>query len=116
MINMYSHLLPLVKDGKKTATTRYGIKQYPLGDNFIVDVSTKEQVPIRITKIEHIQFSQISLEVAQKEDYQSLDGFKHRLQEIYGPLEPDQIMTVIHFKLKCPFCEVSCGFEHCPYN
>ena len=102
MINLLSHLIPLVKSGKKTATTRYGDKTgvYQVGQDFVCDVMTKEQIPVNITEVKMINFGDIDLNLAQRENYSDIEDFKNRLREIYGNLESDSLMTVVYFEIR----------------
>lgn len=102
MINLLSHLIPLVKSGKKTATTRYGDKTgvYQVGTDFVCDVMTKEQISVNITEVKLINFSDIDSTLAQRENYSDVELFKNRLQELYGTLEPDSLMTVVYFEIR----------------
>lgn len=99
-IKMNPELMPLIRNKIKTATTRKGIKKVHLGDCEIVNnQNSTDVISGFIHKIEIIRFKDISLELAEIENYHNPEELKKKLIEIYGPITDEQFMTIIYFNI-----------------
>lgn len=95
---MNENLKDLILSGQKTATTRLGIKDYAVGPAVIVFNDSKLELPVNITSITKIKFQDIDHILATRENH-TVESLKSVLKAIYGPIEDNQVMTVISFEM-----------------
>lgn len=93
-----------ITDKKKTSTIRLGIKDYRIGPvRLITETETNRTYVIsNILKIELITFNELlrgdqSESLVRSEGYKELGELVRGLQDIYGKIHPNQLLTVIHF-------------------
>lgn len=98
-IKIKPDLLYLIDKGLKTATTRLGIKNYTLGPVIFVNSEYPEDKlhGFTINALELREFSRIDEIVSYCEGYTYPALLKRKLEEIYGNIDPRQIMTVAWF-------------------
>jgi hypothetical protein len=91
----------LAKLGRKTCTIRLGTA---LVGNDEIDLSDgRDRVPVRIVLIENDRnYRGITEDEAQADGADSLQALDEDLRRFYGPLDPAQPMTLIHFELVSP--------------
>lgn len=101
IIKLNPGLIDLVETGQKTATTRLGLKaKYHLGPVKFVNAKVPEDIVdggYEIYKIEAISFCEITQELAEIENYKSIEEFQKALIDIYGPIEEYATLTVIYW-------------------
>ena len=92
-----------VLNGKKTATTRKGLKMYTLGGGLLYNPNSPEEcINIMIVKIvattwKHVRCCNLNLHKYEAYDYSfELDN---ALESFYGKMHLDQVMTTIYFKV-----------------
>ena len=97
-IKIREDLKDWVLSGEKTATTRLGVKEIPVGPGVIVFNESGTKIPVEITAVKQCPFSGIDKDLATKENH-TVESLKAVLEHIYGPINDNQIMTVIEFKM-----------------
>lgn len=98
-IKLKDSLMKLVKENKKNATTRLGIKNYKLGSAILINATdNNDRILIKIKKLELIQYHEISDELAKKENYQNKDELKKALQNFYGDIYDDSYLIIVSFE------------------
>ncbi len=95
-IKMQDKYFKLVIQGKKSSTIRKGCKFYS-GDSLIVNSNGNEKVMVYVDRVELVEFRHLQPIHAKKDGFGSLAELKVALGEIYGEINPNQIMAVIHF-------------------
>lgn len=102
MIKLQPELMTLVREGKKKATTRLGIKEWTLGSNTLVnsqDPSDKIEIIVTGLELATKQYVATSQRIACLENYEHPSELIQKLEEIYGSLDEDEDFTVAHFKV-----------------
>jgi hypothetical protein len=88
-----------IRSGKKTATTRMGLKNYQVGP--VVFVNSKDSEDriegFNIWSIVATHFDQLNFPLWEQEGYTGHVPFINALERIYGKIEREQIMTVVYF-------------------
>ena len=88
-------------NGKKTATVRKGVKQFAIGEHWVVNATHPDQKALVIVrKIERKKYKDIDEKVAKAENYDSLESFKEDFKKFYPEIKDDDTVTIVHFKLK----------------
>jgi hypothetical protein len=91
----------LAKVGRKTCTIRLGTAQ--VADAEIDLTDGRERVRIRIAEVEtNRPYADITELEARADGAESLEALDKDLRRFYGPLDPAQPMTLIHFSLASP--------------
>lgn len=92
----------LVREGKKKATTRLGIKEWTLGSNTLVNSKDPDdKIEIIVTGLELAtkQYVASSQRIAALENYEEPSELIKKLEEIYGEIDDSEDFTVAHFKV-----------------
>lgn len=97
-IKMREDLKDWVLSGEKTATTRLGVRKTKKGRTVIVFNESGDEIPVEVTVAKQIKFKEIDKTLATKENH-TVESLKAALEHIYGPIQDEQVMTVIEFKL-----------------
>ena len=84
--------------GTQTSTTRKGIRTLPVGPASLL--SGTRQIPIEITRLTRVKFSDLSDADARTGGTASLADLKDSLLKFNPDLKETDDMTVIHFRLK----------------
>lgn len=91
----------LAKAGRKTCTIRLGSAQ--VADLEIDLTDGRERIRVRIAEIETDRpYGGITENEAVADGAESLEALDKDLRRFYGPLDPEQPMTLIHFSLISP--------------
>lgn len=102
-IKLNKDLFQLVLSGKKTATTRKGLKTYTLGKALFVNPENEsETIEIEIDHVNKViwgRLKYIESKLYFFEGYKSQFSFINAIEKIYGEINNYQEMTVIHFEL-----------------
>lgn len=94
-------LLDKILDESKVQTRRVGKRTWKIGRAYGVRNSrfTKIEAKILILRRFKQRLNEISQEDAKKEGFQTREQFFEAWKEIYGSLNPDQVVTAYEFKL-----------------
>jgi hypothetical protein len=88
--------LRLARAGRKTCTIRLGTAM--VQDSEIDLTDSKERIRIRILDVDTKRpYSTVTNEEARADGVESLEALDADLRRFYGPIHPDQPMTLIHF-------------------
>lgn len=101
-IKLDKKLFSKVLSGVKTATTRKDLKGYTLGPaEFVNPKDNGDVIPIIITRLALETWNGIihDSSLYHYEGYRASSDLDEALENIYGKMEKDQVMTVIYFKL-----------------
>lgn len=100
-IKFKPELIEMIECGKKTATTRLGMKtQYNLGEVCMVNADDKDDTMLgyTITSLRYATFGQLDKKLALKEGYTKVSELRKALVNIYGQIDDNYTMTVIDFE------------------
>ena len=86
--------------GRKTSTTRKGVRTYPLGPAVTTD--GKRRVPIVITGIDAKRFDQLTAADAASDGSASLAAYRSALVHSYPGLTDADGVSVVHFRVVGP--------------
>lgn len=106
-IKFNADLMEVITSGSKTATTRLGLKdKYIMGPVEFVDAGNAEHrlTGYFLNKAEYVPYEELTDELAWKEGYTTLDELQEALVGIYGEIEPEQMVTVLHWAKLTDFC------------
>lgn len=101
-IKLKPELMQLVRDGKKSATTRLGIKELTLGSNTLVNSEyPDDRIEVIVTGLELAtkRYIASSQRIASLENYEHPQELVNALESIYGKIEDDDDFTIVHFKI-----------------
>ena len=97
-IKLYSDLLIKVKEGKKKATLRLGIKEYVLGPSLLISSEDRnDSITIFITELSVIRLSEITPKIAKNVGYTSTARLKQKMFAIYPDLTNESFLTYVKF-------------------
>ena len=88
--------LDAVAAGRKTSTTRRGVRRYPIGPAVLV--SGQRRVPIVITSIDVKRYAELSDDDATSNGSASLAEYRAALAHDYPDLSEDDRVSVVHFR------------------
>jgi hypothetical protein len=98
VLRLASEFLPLVREGRKTATIRAGNRRLPVGAAEIVAGS--ERFPIVVKDVRVTRFGALSEVDADRDGFSDVDGLREALLRFYPTLGEDSEVTVIEFVLR----------------
>lgn len=101
-IKLKPNLMHLVKGGFKKATTRFGVKDYTLGPETLVNSEDPEdKIEITVTGLELAtkRYIASSQRICALENYEEPLELITVLESIYGKIEEDDEFTIVHFKV-----------------
>jgi len=85
--------------GEKTSTIRKGKRNEKVGDKLTFHVAG-EEMTVEVTSTEEKEFSQLTLEDALKDGFDTLEELKEAMKFHYPDVEDTDTVTIINFKLK----------------
>lgn len=89
-----------VLDGSKFSTSRLGKRDYPLGFTVIEQTENPDiSIVVYIRSIEYCRFGELTNYEAVAEGYYDAEDLKANLCKIYGNIEYDDIITLLHWEL-----------------
>lgn len=108
-LNFSNDFISIIKEGKKTATTRLSNEIDPNSDlreikiNSIVSATSanelEEFVKLKIKKIEEILFCDITNNIAKIEDCSDKTELQNLLRKFYPNIEDNSEIKVFHFEV-----------------
>ncbi len=99
MMRIRQEMLPLILSGKKTSTSRQGIREIKIGQELRFLSTDGDIADVLITNVEYCKFNELTEEEAFKEGYSSLAELKEVLRNLYD-VDVDPNFTLIEFKCK----------------
>ncbi|RCX19509.1 ASCH domain-containing protein [Anaerobacterium chartisolvens] len=97
-IEMSSEFYELIKSGKKKSTIRKGVRDYKAG-KAIIYFKTNSLV-VSITQIRILGFSEITVEDARKDGFNSFKELENALKKFYGEIDKNEIMTIATIEIE----------------
>jgi hypothetical protein len=95
LIELRESMFDNVVNNIKIATLRKGKRDYDLGEVVILGTERNRVLLCNIDRINIIKLSDIGDEDAQQEGYQKAQELIDVMNDIYGKLEPDQVVTQV---------------------
>ena len=92
-------LLNEVKAGRKTTTCRNGKRDYSMGETQLKSNSTENFAIINLLKMEFRTVGELDDEIAKTDGFNTKAEFISVMEDIYGKLNDDNIITVVYFEL-----------------
>lgn len=97
MMRIRQEMFPLILSGKKTSTSRQGLREFEVGQEFRFLSADGDIADTIVTSVEYCKFDELTEEEAFKEGYSSLDELKDVLRNLYD-VDADPNFTLIEFK------------------
>lgn len=97
MMRIRQEMFPLILSGKKTSTSRQGLREIKIGQELRFLSADGDIADTLVTNVEYCKF-ELTEEEAFKEGYSSLDELKDVLRNLYD-VDADPNFTLIEFKL-----------------
>ncbi len=97
-INFDGKFVDMILEGKKRSTIRKGIKIYKRGVVVELTAEGKSFGKARITKVVVKRVSELSDSDAIRDGFTSKEELLDELKRIYGGIDEDEFITVIHFE------------------
>lgn len=99
VIKMNPDIMKKIRDGKKTATTRLGLKEYSIGPvTFVNSKDESDRIEgFNIWSIQATHYDNLNYPLWELEGYRGHVPFINALERIYGQIKREQIMTVVYF-------------------
>lgn len=100
-LKLRKEMFPAIYSGKKTSTSRQGIRDFKPGTNLTIVAQEDEltSIDVLITDVTHCKFNELNEEEAIREGYGSLKEMKETLEKIYD-ISKDDNFTLIEFSLR----------------
>ena len=98
MMRIRQEMFPLILSGKKTSTSRQGLREIKIGQELRFLSADGDIADTIVTNVEYCKFDELTEEEAFKEGYSSLDELKDILRNLYD-VDTDPNFTLIEFKL-----------------
>lgn len=92
-------LLKSVLSGQKKTTCRFGKRDYKLEETILQSNSSNNFALINITKLDYITVKDLNEEIAYLDGFKTKSEFISVLEDIYGKLKDNDIITVVYFDL-----------------
>ena len=92
-------LLDEVKAGRKTTTCRNGKRDYAMGETRLKSNSTENFAMINLLKMEFRTVGTLDDEIAKTDGFKTKSDFISVMEDIYGKLDDDSVITVVYFEL-----------------
>lgn len=98
VLKLRKEMFPVIYSGKKTCTSRQGIRNFTLYDKlmFVATEDNSIRTEVIITNVRHCKFDELTKEEAIKEGYESLEELKETLKKIYD-ISKDDNFTLVEF-------------------
>ena len=100
-LKLRKEMFPAIYSGKKTSTSRQGIRDFKPGTNLTIVAQEDEltSIDVLITDVTRCKFNELNEEEAIREGYNSLKEMKETLEKIYD-ISKDDNFTLIEFSLR----------------
>ena len=100
-LKLRKEMFPAIYSGKKTSTSRQGIRDFKPGTNLTIVAQEDEStsIDVLITDVSHCKLNELDEEEAIREGYNSLKEMKETLEKIYD-ISKDDNFTLIEFSLR----------------
>ena len=100
-LKLRKELFPLVLSGKKTSTSRQGIRCFEVGEDIELIVTEDKtcSIEVTVTNVKHIKYKDLTEDEAIKEGYSSLEELQLALEKIYT-VNDDDDFTIIEFTMR----------------
>lgn len=98
ILKLRKEMFPAIYSGKKTCTSRQGIRNFTLYDKLML-VATEDSsihTEVIVTNVRYCKFDELTKEEAVKEGYESLEELKETLNRIYD-ISKDDNFTLVEF-------------------
>ena len=96
-IKFLEKFVPDMESGKKTATTRRGIRCVKAGQKLVATTPKGQPLgQLMVLRAYMLRFNEITTELAKAENT-TIEGLQNGLISIYGPDIKNQDLTAIHF-------------------
>lgn len=90
-----------IREHKKTATLRKGIRDYTLGSAVIISAAdSSDSIPIWIVKLELVSLNKLTDVHAKNENYNTVEELKNALLLTYPDLTGEDILTLVGFTVQ----------------
>lgn len=101
VLKLRKELFPLVLSGKKTSTSRQGIRLFEVGEEIELIMTEDEtcSIDVTVTNVKHIKYKDLTEVEAIKEGYSSLEELQFALEKIYT-VNDDDDFTIIEFTMR----------------
>lgn len=100
-IKLTPELFLLAKSGKKKATTRKGVKDFDVGEAYIINAQEpSEKLLVTIDKLEIKKYKEIDDSLAKLENYTSAIELKLALKTHYPTIKEEDNITIVYFSRK----------------
>lgn len=98
ILQLRKEMFPAIYSGKKTCTSRQGIRNFTLYDKlvFVASEDSSIHADVIVTNVRHCKFNELTEEEAIKEGYESLEELKETLKKIYD-ISKDDNFTLVEF-------------------
>lgn len=94
-IALHPDFMPLVRNGKKITTVRYGKRDYATGDALFVAGDDKQ--PITINGCEYKSFGELTEPDAHNDGFSGLEELTSVLLKFYPHAQSDDTVTIVRF-------------------
>jgi hypothetical protein len=98
-INFDAEYVKDILEGKKITTVRKGIKSYPVGKMVELTVNYKPFAKAKVLKVVVKRVKELTDEDAVKDGFNSKEELISALQRIYGEINENDFVTIVHFEL-----------------
>ena len=100
-LKLRKKLFPLVLSGKKTSTSRQGVRRFEIGEEIELVMTEDEtcSINVTITNVKYIKYKDPTENEAIKEGYSSLEELQLALERIYT-VNDDDDFTIIEFTMR----------------
>ena len=101
VLKLRKELFPLVLSGKKTSTSRQGIRCFEIGEEIELVMTEDEtcSIDVTITNVKYIKYKDLTENEAINEGYSSLEELQLALEKIYT-VNDDDDFTIVEFIMR----------------
>jgi len=99
VINFDEEYVPLILQKRKKSTIRKGIKSYPARKVVDLTASSKPFARAIIKKAVIKRVGELTDEDALRDGFSSVEELIDALKKIYGRLQEEEFVTIVHFEL-----------------
>ncbi len=96
-INFDEEYVEAIKSGAKVTTVRRGIKSYPVGRIVELTANYRPFARARVDKVVVKRVKELSDDDAKRDGFSSRDELIKALKRIYGNMDEEEFVTVVHF-------------------
>lgn len=97
MMRIRQETFPLILSGKKTSTSRQGLREIKIGQELRFLSADGDIADTIVTNVEYCRFNDLTEEEAFKEGYSALAELKDVLRNLYD-VDADPNFTLVEFK------------------